>query len=152
MEVILKQDIANVGKMGDVVNVREGYARNYLLPRGLVLVANKRNLNAFEHQKRIVESQKERAQKEAQTLSGKLAALTLMLSAKAGEEGKLFGSVTNIDIERALKDQGFTVDRRKIDLPGPIKALGEYAVPVRLPLDVTATVKVKVVAEGEKAP
>src|SRR3954471_13177578 len=95
MEVILKEDIPNVGKMGEVVRVRDGYARNYLLPRGLVLVANKKNLKTYEHQKCVVESQKERVQKHANTLSEKLMQVSLVIAARAGEEGRLFGSVTN---------------------------------------------------------
>ncbi len=147
MEVILKEDIVNLGKMGEVVRVRDGYARNYLLPRGLVLVANKKNLKGFEHQKRVVASQKERVVKQAQTLSEKLAGASLTIPVKAGEEGKLFGSVTNIDIEKALRAKGFDIERRKIHVDEPIKSLGDYEVPVRLTADVTATVKVSVVAE-----
>ena len=147
MEVILKEDIPNVGKMGEVVRVRDGYARNYLLPRGLVLIADKKTLKTFEHQKRVVASQKERVVKQAQTLADKLSQISLMIPVKAGEEGKLFGSVTNIDIERALKAKGFAVERRKIHLDTPIKVLGDYEVPVRLAADVTATIKVSVASE-----
>jgi len=147
MEVILKEDIPNVGKMGEVVRVRDGYARNYLLPRGLVLVADKKTLKTFEHQKRVVASQKDRVVKQSQTLADKLAQISLTMPVKAGEEGKLFGSVTNIDIEKALKAKGFDVDRRKIQLDVPIKTLGDFEVPVRLAADVTANVKVSVVPE-----
>ncbi len=150
MEVILKEDIVSLGKMGEVVRVRDGYARNYLLPRGLVVVANKKNLKGFEHQKRVVASQKERVVKQAQTLSEKLAGAALTIPVKAGEEGKLFGSVTNIDIEKALRAKGFDIERRKIHLNEPIKSLGDYEVPVRLTADVTATVKVSVVSEEAK--
>jgi large subunit ribosomal protein L9 len=150
MEVILKEDIPNVGKIGEVVRVRDGYARNYLLPRGLVLVANKRNLKVFEHQKRVVAAQKERVLKHAQSLSEKLAGALLTIPVKAGEEGKLFGSVTNMDIEKALKAKGFEIERRKIHLDEPIKSLGDYEVPVRLTAEVTALVKVSVVAEEVK--
>jgi len=145
MEVILREDVANLGKMGEVVRVRDGYARNYLLPRKLVLVANKKNLKSFEHQKRVVADQRGRVVKQAETLAEKLAALSLVFPVKAGEEGKLFGSVTNIDIEKALKAKGFEVERRKIHLAEPIKALGDYAVAVRLTADVTANVKLSVV-------
>lgn len=150
MEVILKEDILNVGKMGEVVRVRDGYARNYLLPRGLVLVANKKNLKTYEHQKRVVESQKARVQKQANTVSEKLKEISLVIPARAGEEGRLFGSVTNMDIEKALKAQGVEVERRKIHLAEPIKALGDYEVPVRLTADVQANIKVAVVAEEGK--
>jgi large subunit ribosomal protein L9 len=148
MEVILKEDILNLGKMGEVVRVRDGYARNYLLPRGLVLVADKKTLKTFEHQKRVVESHKNRVVKQAQILADKLAQISLTVPVKAGEEGKLFGSVTNIDIEKALKAKGFDVDRRKIQLAQPIKVLGDYEVPVRFTSDVTANVKVSVVSEA----
>lgn len=148
MEVILKEDILNLGKMGEVVRVRDGYARNYLLPRGLVLIADKKTLKTFEHQKRVVESQKDRVAKQAQILADKLAQISLTMPVKAGEEGKLFGSVTNIDIEKALKAKGFDVDRRKIQLAQPIKVLGDYEVPVRFTSDVTANVKVSVVSEA----
>jgi large subunit ribosomal protein L9 len=151
MEVILKEDIVNLGKMGDVVRVRDGYARNYLLPRRLVLIADKKNLKAFEHQRRVLAEQRERVVRQMQTLQEQLSGVSLTLSVRAGEEGKLFGSVTNIDIEKALKRKGFEVERRKIHLPEPIKALGDYEVPVRLAADVTATVKVSVVSEGEKS-
>lgn len=147
MEVILKEDIPNLGKMGEVVRVRDGYARNFLLPRGLVLVANKKNLQGFEHQKRVIAAQRERVVKQAQGLSEKLAAASLVIAVKTGEEGKLFGSVTNMDIEKALKAKGFGIERRKIHLDEPIKNLGDYEVPVRLTADVTATIKVSVVAE-----
>ena len=147
MEVILKEDILNLGKMGEVVRVRDGYARNYLLPRGLVLMANKKNLQGFEHQKRVIAAQRERVVKQAQGLSEQLAAASLVIAVKTGEEGKLFGSVTNMDIEKALKAKGFDIERRKIHLDEPIKNLGDYEVPIRLAADVTATVKVTVVPE-----
>lgn len=147
MEVILKEDISNLGKMGDVVRVRDGYARNYLLPLGLVLIANKKNLKAFEHQKRVMATQRERVVKQAQGLSDKLSAVALMIAVKTGEEGKLFGSVTNIDIEKALREKGFEVERRKIHLAEPIKMLGDYEVPIRLAAEVTATIKLSVVSE-----
>jgi large subunit ribosomal protein L9 len=153
MEVILKEDIVNLGKIGEVVRVRDGYARNYLLPRGLVLIANKKNLKSFEHHKRVIAGQREHALRQAQALGEKLAALSLLIPVKAGEEGKLFGSVTNIHIEKALKAMGFEVERRKIHLDEPIKTLGDYEVPIRLAADVRATVKVSVVAEeGGKSP
>lgn len=151
MEVILKEDIVDLGKMGEVVRVRDGYARNYLLPRGLVLVANKKNLKGFEHQKRVIGAQREKVVKQAQGLSDKLAAVSLVIAVKTGEEGKLFGSVTNMDIERALREKGFDIERRKIHLDEPIKNLGDFEVPIRLAADVTATVKVSVVPEEGKA-
>jgi large subunit ribosomal protein L9 len=147
MEVILKEDVANLGKIGEVVRVRDGYARNYLLPRGLVLLANKKNLKTFEHQKKLVADQKRKVVGQAQTAADKLANVSVVIPMKAGEEGKLFGSVTTIQIEKALAAQGLDVERRKIHLNEPIKTLGEYEVPIRLAADVNAVIKVSVVAE-----
>lgn len=148
MEVILKEDIANLGKIGELVRVRDGYARNYLLPRGLVLEANKKNLKTFAHQKKIIADQKQKILRHAQSVSDQLAAISLTIPMKVGEEGKLFGSVTNIQIEKALKAKGLNVDRRKIHLDEPIKIVGDYEVPVRLAADVTVALKVSVVAES----
>lgn len=148
MEVILKEDIANVGKIGDVVRVRDGYARNYLLPRGLVLEANKRNLKTFEHQKKVVADQKQKIIRQAHAVGDQLAGVSLVIAMKVGEEGRLFGSVTNIQIEKALKSKGLNVERRKIHLNEPIKTVGDYEVPVRLSADVTVPLKVSVVPEN----
>lgn len=148
MEVILKEDIANLGKIGEIVRVRDGYARNYLLPRGLVLPANKKNLTTFEHQKKLVADQKQKIIKQAQAVGEQLAGVSLTIAMRAGEEGRLFGSVTNIQIEKALKAKGLNVERRKIQLTEPIKTLGEYEVPIRLSADVTMPLKLSVIAEG----
>ena len=147
MEIILKEDIANLGKIGEVVRVRDGYARNYLLPRGLVLVANKRNLKTFEHQKKIVADQKQKIMRRAQAAGDQLSAVSLVIPMRVGEEGKLFGSVTNIQIEKALKAKGITIERRKIHLDEPIKNAGDYEVPIRLAADLTVPLKVSIVAE-----
>jgi len=149
MEVVLKEDIFNLGKMGEVVRVKDGYARNYLLPRGLVLVANKKNLKGLEHEQRVIAAKKERTLSSAQSLSEKLSAVSIRIPAKVGEEGKLFGSVTNLHIEKALSEIGHTIERRKIHLAEPIKNVGEYEVPIRLANDVTANIKVSVVSEEE---
>jgi len=146
MEVILKEDIANLGKIGEVVCVRDGYARNYLLPRGLVLEANKKNIKTFEHHKKVVGDQKQKIMRNAQAVGDQLNGVELVLPMRAGEEGKLFGSVTNIQIEKALKAKGLNVDRRKIALEELIKAVGDYEVPVRLSADLTVPLKVSVVA------
>ena len=148
MEVILKEDIANLGKIGEVVRVRDGYARNYLLPRGLVLVANKKNLKSFEHQKKLVGEQKQKIIRQAQVVGDQLNGVSLVIPMKVGEEGRLFGSVTNIHIEKALKAKGLDIDRRKIQLVEPIKNAGEYQVPVRLSADLTVPLQVSVVSEG----
>jgi large subunit ribosomal protein L9 len=148
MEVILKEDIANLGKIGEVVRVRDGYARNYLLPRGLVLMANKKNLKTFEHQKKVVTDQKQKIMRQAQSVADQLTGVALVIAMRVGEEGRLFGSVTNIQIEKALKAKGLNVERRKIHLNEPIKTTGDYEVPVRLAADVTVPLRVSVVPEA----
>jgi large subunit ribosomal protein L9 len=147
VQIILNEDVANLGRTGDVVKVRPGYARNYLFPRKLAIEANPKSLRAFEHNKRIALGKREVQKTEASDLKRKLEALTISIGAHAGEEGKLFGSVTNIDIERALREKGFSVERRKIHLAEPIKQLGEFTVPVRLQPEVEASLKVEVKAE-----
>jgi large subunit ribosomal protein L9 len=152
MEVILKEDIANLGKIGEVVRVRDGFARNYLLPRGLVLVANKKNLKVFEHQKKVVADQKQKVMRDAQAVGEQLTGVSLTIAMRSGEEGRLFGSVTNMQIEKALKAKGLNVDRRKIHLDEPIKNLGDYEIPIRLAADITVPLKLSVVPEeGGKA-
>ena len=149
MEVVLKEDIENLGHMGDVVKVKDGYARNYLLPRGLVVLADKKSLKALEHEQRMIAQRRERLTKEAHGISQKLAQVSLEFSAKVGEEGRLFGSVTSMDIEKALKDKGYDVERRRIVLEAPIKAVGDYEVPIRLRPEVMPSIKVRVVSEDE---
>ena len=146
VQVILSEDVPNLGRPGDVVKVRAGYARNYLLPRRLAVEANPKNLRAFEHQKGLAMLRREANKGQALKLKQQLEALALTISANAGEEGKLFGSVTNIDIERALRERGFDIERRKIMLAEPIKQLGEFTVPVRLDPEVEAGVKLTVAA------
>ena len=148
MEVILKEDIVNLGKIGEIVRVRDGYARNYLLPRGLVLEANKKNLKTFEHHKKLVGDQKQKIVRQAEAVGGQLNGVSLVIPMKVGEEGRLFGSVTNIHIEKALKAKGLNVDRRKIQLAEPIKSVGDYDVPVRLSAELTVPLKVSVVSNA----
>lgn len=147
VQVILNEDVPNLGRTGDVVKVRAGYARNFLLPRRLAVEANPRNLRAFEHQKRLAMLRREANKTQALTLKERLEALVLTITANAGEEGKLFGSVTNIDIERALRGRGFNIERRRIVLAEPIKQLGEFTVPVRLDPEVEAGLKLTVAAQ-----
>jgi large subunit ribosomal protein L9 len=147
VQLILNEDVPNLGRTGDVVKVRPGFARNYLLPRKLAVEANPKSLRAFEHHKRIAMTKREAQKGEATELKRKLETVTISIGAHAGEEGKLFGSVTNIDIERALREKGFNVERRKIHLAEPIKQLGEFTVPVRLQPEVEASLKVEVKAE-----
>jgi len=148
MEVILKEDVINLGKIGEIVRVRDGFARNYLLPRGLVLEANKKNMKTLEHHKKIVNDQKQKITRQAQAVGEELNGVALVIAMKVGEEGKLFGSVTNIHIEKALKAKGLNVDRRKIQLTEPIKVAGDYDVPVRLSADITVPLKVSVVSDS----
>ena len=148
MEVILREDVPNLGTVGDIVKVKPGFARNYLLPRGLAVVADKRNIHVLEHQKRVVADKRERDRKRAQGAAERLSNLRLTIKARAGEEGKLFGSVTNLDIERALAAQGFSVERRRIRLDEPIKSIGEHTVPIHLGVGVDAKVTVIVEAEA----
>ncbi len=148
MEIILQEDVENLGEIGDLVKVKDGYARNYLLPRGLALTASRRNVRVLEHRKRLAARKRERAQQNANAVRDRLSGLTLSIMARAGEEDKLFGSVTNIDIEKALQAQNVTIDRRKIILAEPIKQLGTYTVPIRLSRDVEASVSVQVRPES----
>jgi large subunit ribosomal protein L9 len=147
MQVILRDDVPNLGRPGDVVKVRPGYARNFLLPRSLAVEANPKNLRAFEHEKRLALLRREAKRSDALKIKERLEQLTIEIAARAGEGGKLFGSVTNIDIERALGGQGVSIDRRRILLAEPIKELGEFVVPVRVDADVEASLKLKVAAE-----
>ncbi len=148
MEIILQEDVENLGEIGDLVKVKDGYARNYLLPRGLALTASRRNVRVLEHRKRLTAKKRERAQQNANAVRDRLSGLTLSITARAGEEDKLFGSVTNIDIEKALQAQDVTIDRRKIILAEPIKQLGTYTVPIRLSRGVEASVTVQVSPES----
>jgi large subunit ribosomal protein L9 len=147
VEVILRDDVPSLGKIGQVVRVKPGYARNFLFPRGLAVEANRKNLHVLEHQKRVIGAKAERERKSAESVAQKLNGLKLTVQARAGEEGRLFGSVTNLDLERLLADKGFHVDRRRIELAEPIKQLGTYPVVVQVGRDVRATVELTVVAE-----
>jgi large subunit ribosomal protein L9 len=149
MEVILREDVPHLGNIGDLVKVKPGFARNYLLPRGLAVVADKRNLGALEHERRVVAEKRERALRAAEGQVKKLSNLRLVVRARAGEEGKLFGSVTNLDVERALAAEGVSIDRRRIRLDEPIKQLGEYRVPVQLGVGVSGELLVVVESAGE---
>jgi len=150
-EVILREDLPNLGEIGDIVRVRPGYARNFLFPRGLAVEASGKNLRQLEHVKRLIADKIERDKKGAQTIASKLHGLPLIMTAKAGEGGKLFGSVTNIDIERRLAEIGHNVDRRRIFLDAPLKELGTFPVEVDVGRGVRATLQITVEAEVESA-
>jgi large subunit ribosomal protein L9 len=144
MEVILRDDVPGLGIIGDIVRVKPGYARNYLLPRGLAVVADPRNLKQLEHQKRIIAAKKARERGSHEDLARRLADVALEIEARAGKGGKLFGSVTNMDVQRLLSEKGFALDRRRIELREPIKEIGEYDVVVRVGQDVTTKVRLAV--------
>lgn len=147
MKVILREDVVHLGTAGTVVNVSNGFARNYLIPRNFAVPATSNNVKQFEHEKRVMESKRAKRRKEAETLKGKLERISCSISKKVGEQDKLFGSVTAQDIEKAFNAEGFTIDKKDIMLSEPIKALGVYSVPIRVFDDVVANTKVWVVRE-----
>jgi large subunit ribosomal protein L9 len=147
MKVILMRDVEHVGVVGDIIDVADGYGRNFLIPRGFAVAATAKNKRQLEHEQRLREHRIVRVRQEAQTLAERLQAIPCHFVRKAGEEGKLFGSVTAMDIAEALKAAGCEIDRRRIDLDQPIKALGDFTVPVRLPAETSAMVKVTVAPE-----
>jgi large subunit ribosomal protein L9 len=146
MNVILAENVKGLGNMGDVVKVSPGYARNFLLPNKLAVEASSRNVNELEHHRRQLARKAEKLSQEAALLKGRIEALECVLAHRAGDEGKLFGSVTSMEIEAELAAKGIEIDRRKIQLEQPIKTLGEHAVEIKLNAGVNATLKVKVVS------
>jgi large subunit ribosomal protein L9 len=148
MEVILKEDVANLGHRGDVVKVADGYGRNFLLPRKLALQATLANKAVIEQMKTAAARRSATEKTQAEELVSKLEPLVLSFTRKSGESGQLFGSVTSADIASELATKGFEVDRRKIQLDEPLKSLGDFNVAIKLHREVTAHVKVKVVADA----
>jgi large subunit ribosomal protein L9 len=144
MEVILRTDIPKLGKAGDVVKVKDGYARNYLIPKGFAIPANKKNLKALERERQIILAKVERLRKKAQSLAEKIESTSLVIYRKIIEEDRIYGSVSVVDIVNALKDQGIELDKKQIVLEEPIKKLGSYEIPVKVGSDVTATLKLEV--------
>lgn len=147
VEVILRRDVADLGLAGEMVNVRPGYARNYLIPQGIALAATEGNRRRFEEERRQIEQSAERVREAAQELAGELEGREVSFVRRASESGRLFGSVTAADIADELEKEGVAVDRRAIRLEDPIKDLGEHEVPVRVHMDIEPTLKVSVVAE-----
>jgi large subunit ribosomal protein L9 len=145
MDIILTENVEGLGQIGDVVKVKPGYARNFLVPRKLAVEANVRNVKELDHQKRQMERKMQKATQAAQLLKERVEKLSCVFTHRAGEDGKLFGSVTSMEISARLTDAGIEIDRKKIQLEEPIKTLGEHAVPVKLPAGLTATLKVSVV-------
>ena len=147
MEIILRQAVENLGSPGDVVKVKSGYARNYLLPHGLAYEATPGNLKRIQQERDRLDAAENERRGAAQGLAEKLEQVSLTFSARVGDEGKLFGSVTAADIAQQLEAQGFHLEKRQIDLHDPIKALGVYRVPIRLHADVKPEVRVWVIKQ-----
>ena len=147
MEVILREHVDNLGRRGDVVKVAAGYARNYLLPRKLALAVNENNKRQIERERVQAEARELEEKSQAQAFAARLADTEIQIARRVGENDTLYGSVTSADIAEALKAKGFDIDKRKVQLPDPLKALGETAVSVKIHRDVTAQVKVHVVAD-----
>jgi large subunit ribosomal protein L9 len=147
MKVILKEDVRNIGTMGQIVDVADGYARNFLVPKGFAVDANVKNIRALEHAKKTIQEKAKKIRGQAQDLSDKIANMTIVIKAKSGEEGRLFGSVTSMDIAEQMKNQGIDIDKKKIVIEEPIKRLGSYSVGIKLHSDVTTQVTLQVVAE-----
>jgi large subunit ribosomal protein L9 len=147
MEVILRQAVENLGHPGDVVTVSNGFARNYLLPRGIAFQATEGNKKRIAQEKARLEQAESQRRDSAQDIAKKLEEVSITFAARVGEEGKLFGSVTTGDIADQLAAQGFTIERRQIDLHEPIKALGVYRVPIKLHADVKPEIKVWVIKQ-----
>lgn len=143
MQVILKKDIPQIGRIGELVKVRDGYARNFLIPRSLAVAANPENIRGFEHQKRIVEFHKKKVRKESEQAASGLKTLKVMIERRVNEAGKLFGSLSTSDVAAELDKQNFKVDRRDIEMEA-IKTAGEYTLKIRLPGDVFAEISLTV--------
>src|SRR5262249_22226771 len=131
MRIILREDVPNLGKSGEVVSVRAGYGRNYLLPQGFAVIATERNVKEIQHQRKVIATRNAKMHKDAQSVADRLGSLDVRITRQAGEGGKLFGSVSTRDIEEAISKFGVTLDRRKIVIDQPIKTLGEHTVEVK---------------------
>lgn len=147
MQVILREDIAHLGRTGDIVEVKPGYGRNYLIPRGLAAVATAGNIDQIEHQKRVIAQREAKLLRSAQAIKAKLEGLSLNIAMRVGEDDKLYGSVTNKDIAEALAGRDIQIDRKKIQIDEPIRSLGVHPVKVALGRELAAELKVWVVAK-----
>jgi len=148
MKLILREDVYNLGKGGDLVEVKPGYGRNFLIPGGLAVLANPKNIREVEHQKAVAAAKAAKLKASAEAISRRLSDTPVTLRRKVGEQDKLYGSVTAMDVAEALAARGLDIDRRTIDLSDPIKTLGDFEVGVKLHSDVVGKVKVKVEAEA----
>ncbi len=147
MKVILREDVEKLGKAGEIVKVADGYGRNFLIPRQLAVPADVRNVRTLEHDRRVIEARAKKTRKAAESLAEKVAAVSLTLPARAGEEGKLFGAITSRDIAEALEKAGVAIDRKHVQLAEPIKQVGDYKVKVKLGADIVPEISVSVVPE-----
>jgi large subunit ribosomal protein L9 len=147
MKVILRQDQENLGEAGAIINVKPGFARNYLIPQGFAMTASPQNMKRFENEKKQMNWRKEQEKRKAEELAKTLENVSCTITVQVGEEDKLFGSVTSQNISESLESQGYEIDKRKIQLEEPIKSLGIYSVPIKLHTEVEAKVKVWVVKE-----
>lgn len=145
MKVILKSDSDNLGKAGDLVEVKAGYARNYLIPRQVAVKATTKNIGLLEHQKRLIADRLRKERREIEAFAHRINETTVTIPVQVGEEGKLFGSVTNKDVTEALGREGIEVDKRKVRMDDPIKEVGEFTIPISLQHDITAHLKLYVV-------
>ena len=148
MEVILRDHVEKLGKRGEIVKVSDGYARNYLLPRKLALPATEGNRKHVERERKIMETREAEEKSQAEAIASRLATIDITIARRVGDTEQLYGSVTATDIAEFLKTKGFEIDRRKLILPEPIKAIGEHTVPLKLHREVTVPLKVRVVKEG----
>ena len=149
MKVILKEDVKALGSMGDIVNVKDGYARNYLIPKKLAVPADEKNLKEFLHHKRMIERKLNKVKIQAEELKKKIEEIELTIKQKVGKSGKLFGSITSLVLEKELEKVGLNIDRKKILLQEPIKTLGNFKVKIKLHSEVIAELKVNVIQEEE---
>lgn len=147
MKIILKEDVPNLGSMGETVNVADGYGRNFLLPKNLAILATNSNVKTVEHEKNIIDKKKLKIAMEFEKLKNNLEKTEITIPVKVGENEKIFGSITSMDIENKLKESGFNIDRKIINLDSPIKELGIQTVKIKLSKDIIAGIKVNVVAE-----
>lgn len=150
MQVILKQTVPHLGKAGELVTVKSGYGRNYLLPEGMAVVASSRNKARFEHERRAIEARVAKENAEATAIANRIGGMTLQFERLVGEDDKLFGSVTSRDLTEQLAKAGIELDHRRINLPDSVKALGKYEVDVRISADVTAQLKFWVVGKDSE--
>jgi large subunit ribosomal protein L9 len=150
MEIILREHVEHLGKRGEIVKVSDGYARNYLLPRNLALPVTDGNKRHVERERKIMETREAQEKGQAEGIAARLTALDIAIARRVGDTDQLYGSVTTADVAEFLKAKGFEIDRRKLILAEPIKAIGEYTVPLKLHREVTVPLKVRVVKEGSE--